>query len=105
MTTQSRKQAIQVWRAFFNNYQDLSTGMLYEVGKGPQAYLNIAADFEVINKMHYDMLLPEIEAMQAKCDDYEKVLFMIELNRGPNAAQINSNNYYIAREVLAKHKK
>lgn len=64
--TVTRREAIKVdeWVAFFGDYRDLSTGLLYQKGKEPQAFLNIASVFEVVNKMHLDMALRDIAALE-----------------------------------------
>ncbi len=54
---------IDVWRAFFNDYRNLKVGLLYAKGEGPDGYTNMASDFEVVNKMHLDMLNEKVNTL------------------------------------------
>lgn len=62
----TRLEKIEVWRAFFNDYRDLSKGLLLKVGSEPYIYSNMASDFEVINKLHLDLANEKIEQLQSE---------------------------------------
>lgn len=62
----TRLEEIEVWRAFFNDYRDLSKGLLLKVGSEPYIYSNMASDFEVINKLHLDLANEKITQLQSE---------------------------------------
>lgn len=62
----TRLEKIDVWRAFFNDYRDLSKGLLLKVGSEPSGYSNMASDFEVINKLHLDLANEKIDQLQSE---------------------------------------
>lgn len=74
---------IDVWRAIFSNYQDLSIGTLYHKDKGPTSYSNMTADFEVVNKIHLDMAMRRIEKLKESMLLHKKYY-----DPGPNSPDI-----------------
>lgn len=98
----SDKPRVDEWVAFFGDYRDLTTGLLYQKGKEPQAFLNIASVFEVVNKMHLDIALRDIERLEARIQKLREALIMakLELSCEHCESEHHNNADQIVREAL-----